>query len=209
MKSAEWLTAFFNQVVEEKKTPVDLQRSVIVSIWKRKGNSADCANYRSIRLLSHLCGEDVKDELCDQLANSIRSAPKDDYFVVGGDFNGHVGQDRSGLERVHGEKGVGIKNFDGKRLTDLAEAHDLAIISTFFAKRRSQKITYSSGGRETEIDHVLVRRRWLKTVKDVKAIPGEDVVGQLIPVLVDLDIPFPRRCRPETKRVFMVDARQI
>ncbi|EYB89509.1 hypothetical protein Y032_0231g3015 [Ancylostoma ceylanicum] len=45
--------AFFNEVVEEKKTPVDWQRSTTIPIWKRKGNSADCANYRPIRLLSH------------------------------------------------------------------------------------------------------------------------------------------------------------
>ncbi|EYC20112.1 hypothetical protein Y032_0023g876 [Ancylostoma ceylanicum] len=81
----------------------------------------------------------------------------DDYLVVGGDFNGLLGQDRRGLERVRGGNGVGIRNFDGERLTDLAEVHDLAITSTFLAKRRSTKITYSSGGRETEIDHVLVR----------------------------------------------------
>ncbi|EYB91800.1 hypothetical protein Y032_0202g1798 [Ancylostoma ceylanicum] len=51
--SAQWLTAFFNKVVEEKKTPVDWKRSNAISIWKRKGNPADCANYRPIRLLSH------------------------------------------------------------------------------------------------------------------------------------------------------------
>ncbi|EYC07311.1 hypothetical protein Y032_0071g586 [Ancylostoma ceylanicum] len=51
--SAEWLTAFFNEVVEEKKTPVDWQRSTTIPIRKRKRNPADCANYRPIRLLSH------------------------------------------------------------------------------------------------------------------------------------------------------------
>ncbi|EYC40245.1 hypothetical protein Y032_0623g776 [Ancylostoma ceylanicum] len=51
--SAEWFTAFFNKVVKEKMTPVDWQRSTTIPIWKRKGNPADCANYRPIRLLSH------------------------------------------------------------------------------------------------------------------------------------------------------------
>ncbi|EYC05842.1 hypothetical protein Y032_0080g1395 [Ancylostoma ceylanicum] len=51
--SAEWLKAFFNKVVEEKKTPVDWQRSSTTPIWKRKGNPADYENYRPIRLLSH------------------------------------------------------------------------------------------------------------------------------------------------------------
>ncbi|EYC32640.1 hypothetical protein Y032_0002g1011 [Ancylostoma ceylanicum] len=51
--SAQWLTAFFNEIVEEKKTRVDWQRSTTIPIWKRKDNPADCANYRPIRLLSH------------------------------------------------------------------------------------------------------------------------------------------------------------
>ncbi|EYB87751.1 hypothetical protein Y032_0258g462 [Ancylostoma ceylanicum] len=48
-----WLTKFFNMVVTEKRTPDTWQRSTTVPIWKGKGNLADCANYRPIRLLSH------------------------------------------------------------------------------------------------------------------------------------------------------------
>ncbi|KAL6724016.1 hypothetical protein Aduo_018954 [Ancylostoma duodenale] len=53
LNSAEWVTSFFNKVIAEKKTPVDWQRSTTIPIWKRKGNPADCSNYRPIRLLSH------------------------------------------------------------------------------------------------------------------------------------------------------------
>ncbi|EYC17891.1 hypothetical protein Y032_0029g1942 [Ancylostoma ceylanicum] len=44
---------FFNKVVEEKKTSVDWQRGTPILIWRKKGNPADCANYRPIRLLYH------------------------------------------------------------------------------------------------------------------------------------------------------------
>ena len=43
----------FNQIVEEKKVPKDWQQSVTIPIWKKKGNPAECSNYRPIRLLSH------------------------------------------------------------------------------------------------------------------------------------------------------------
>ncbi|EYC39142.1 hypothetical protein Y032_0673g1395 [Ancylostoma ceylanicum] len=49
--SAEWLTAFFNKVVEE--TPMNWQRSTTIPIWNRKYNPVGCANYRPIRLMSH------------------------------------------------------------------------------------------------------------------------------------------------------------
>ena len=113
------------------------------------------------------CSETEKDEFYLTLDEAIRSVPEEDYLTIAGDLNGHVGKDRMGLERVHGGQGIGTKNAEGGRILDLAAAHDLAICSTFFAKRRTQKVTYSSGGRQTEIDHVLVIRSSLKTVKDI------------------------------------------
>ncbi|VDO72580.1 unnamed protein product [Heligmosomoides polygyrus] len=50
---AEWLAKFFNQVVKEKKLPECWHNSTTIPIWKKKGSTADCSNYRPIRLLSH------------------------------------------------------------------------------------------------------------------------------------------------------------
>ncbi|EYB83114.1 hypothetical protein Y032_0342g3028 [Ancylostoma ceylanicum] len=131
----------------------------------------------------------------DELDNVIRNVPESDYLTIGGDFNGHVGQDRTGFERIHGGRGFGSRNQDGERVIEFAEAHDLAITSTFFIKRESQKITYSSGGRQSEIDHVLVRRNALKTVKNVKSIPGEEIAGQHRPVVADICMLLPKQAK--------------
>ncbi|VDO74720.1 unnamed protein product [Heligmosomoides polygyrus] len=56
-------------------------------------------------------------------------------------------------------------------MLDLAIAHDLAVCSTFFAKRETQKVTYARGGRRTEVDYIpaAVKRKkeayklWQKT----------------------------------------------
>ncbi|EYC34276.1 hypothetical protein Y032_0001g336 [Ancylostoma ceylanicum] len=134
------------------------------------------------------CTEAEKEAFYDELDDVIRSAPEGDYITVAGDFNGHVGQDRKGFERVHGGRGFGRRNQEDERIVELAKAHDLAIASTFFIKRESQKITYCSGGRQSEIDYILVRRRFLKTVKNVKTIPGEEIAGQHRPVVADVCI---------------------
>ncbi|VDO61607.1 unnamed protein product [Heligmosomoides polygyrus] len=119
------------------------------------------------------CSEHDKDDFYLSLEEAIRSVPEGDYLSIAGDMNGHVGSGRRGVERVRGGKGIGLINPDGERILDLAIAHDLSVCSTFFAKRESQKVTYASGGRRTEVDHILVRRAALKTVRDVKVIPGE------------------------------------
>ncbi|EYB84936.1 hypothetical protein Y032_0307g2033 [Ancylostoma ceylanicum] len=141
------------------------------------------------------CTEADKEAFYEELDDVIRSAPEGDYVTVAGDFNGHVGQDRQGFERVHGGIGFGRGNQEGERIIERAEAHDLAIASTFFIKRESQKITYCSGGRQSEIDHILVRRQFLKTVKDVKTIPGEEIAGQHRPVVADVCIALPKQTK--------------
>ncbi|VDL73880.1 unnamed protein product [Nippostrongylus brasiliensis] len=55
---------------------------------------------------------------------------------------------------------------------------------TFFAKRDNQETAYFSGGRKMEVDHILVRRQYLKAVKDVKLLPGDAVATQHRPLVV-------------------------
>ncbi|VDL64750.1 unnamed protein product [Nippostrongylus brasiliensis] len=144
--------------------------------------------------------EEEKDEFYMTLGDVIRSVPEGDFLTVAGDLNGHVGTERRGLERVHGRRRIGCKNEDGERIIDLAVSNDLAICSTFFAKRKSQKVTYSSQGRRTEIDYILVRRQALKTVKDVKVLPGEDVTTQRKPLVADLNITLPPKRKVKMER---------
>ena len=48
-----------------------------------------------------------------------------------------------------------------------------------FLKRSKQKITYSSGGSNTQVDYIIVRRGRLKEVCDTKVITGESLAKQL------------------------------
>ncbi|EPB68816.1 hypothetical protein ANCCEY_12100 [Ancylostoma ceylanicum] len=96
-----------------------------------------------------------------------------DYITVAGGFNGHVGQDRKGFDRVHGGRGFGRRNQEGERIVELAEAHDLAIAITFFMKWESPKITYFSGGRQSKIDYILLNP---KRTEVMSSIGGADAV---------------------------------
>ncbi|VDP55773.1 unnamed protein product [Heligmosomoides polygyrus] len=145
------------------------------------------------------CSEHDKDDFYLSLEEAIRSVPEGDYLTIAGDMNVHVGSGRRGVERVHGGKGIGLTNPDGERILDLAIAHDLAVCSSLFAKRETQKVTYASGGRRTEVDHILVKRAALKTVRDVKVIPGENVASQHRPLAADLSIPLPTSPKVRTE----------
>ncbi|KAK3545942.1 hypothetical protein QTP70_016954, partial [Hemibagrus guttatus] len=51
--AVEFLTSLFNRVLESEKMPKEWRRSVLVPIFKNKGDVQSCSNYRGIKLMSH------------------------------------------------------------------------------------------------------------------------------------------------------------
>uniref|UniRef100_A0A7I5E709 DUF295 domain-containing protein n=1 Tax=Haemonchus contortus TaxID=6289 RepID=A0A7I5E709_HAECO len=78
-----------------------------------------------------------KDEFYLSLDEAIPSVRERDYLTIAGNFSGHVGSETMGLEKVHGSRGAGVRNEEAERALALAIAHDMAVCSTFFAKRKS------------------------------------------------------------------------
>jgi hypothetical protein len=49
----DWMTDMCNSVISEGKLPKDWQRSIIVPVYKGKGDPLECGSYRAIKLLEH------------------------------------------------------------------------------------------------------------------------------------------------------------
>ena len=95
-------------------------------------------------LLKLAVGEEEKEEFREQLEEEINLMPDGERVILGGDLNGHVGIRRDGMERIHGEWGIGEKNAEGERVMGFAMAFDLAICNTFFKTKDRQFVTYKS-----------------------------------------------------------------
>ena len=67
-----------------------------------------------------------------KLDEVLQSIPANEKVILAGDMNGHVGADRSGVERWHGGHGYGSQNEEGKTILQCAQMYDLAIANTFF-----------------------------------------------------------------------------
>ena len=48
-----WMTDLFNAVVKEGKMPNDWDKSLMVNVYKGKGDALECGSYRGIKLLEH------------------------------------------------------------------------------------------------------------------------------------------------------------
>ncbi|MCI4382158.1 hypothetical protein PGIGA_G00260570 [Pangasianodon gigas] len=51
--AVEFLTSLFNRVLESEKMPEEWRSSVLVPIFKNKGDVQSCSHYRGIKLMSH------------------------------------------------------------------------------------------------------------------------------------------------------------
>jgi hypothetical protein len=48
-----WLSKLFNLIFRSNKTSDEWRRSILVPIFKNKGDVQSCTNYRGIKLMSH------------------------------------------------------------------------------------------------------------------------------------------------------------
>ncbi|KAK3516660.1 hypothetical protein QTP70_021999 [Hemibagrus guttatus] len=51
--TVEFLTSLFNRVLESERMPEEWRRSMLVPIFKNKGDVQSCSNFRGIKLMSH------------------------------------------------------------------------------------------------------------------------------------------------------------
>lgn len=108
----------------------------------------------------------------------VRGILSSEKLCIGGDFNGHVGKDSEGFERIHGGFGFGVRNQEGEDFLNFVVAYDLMVANTFFRKRESHLVTFCSGQHRSQIDFVLTRKDDRGSCIDCKVIPGECVVTQ-------------------------------
>ncbi|XP_068214778.1 uncharacterized protein [Palaemon carinicauda] len=110
---------------------------------------------------------------------------------------------KEGIEKkVHGGRGVGESNDGRERVIDFAVAFDLAMINIFFERKINRLITYTSSGRESQIDLLPCKRDHLTEVRNCKVINGERVAAKHRLVVIDCRL---RNCKRSKKTI--IDAK--
>ena len=94
----------------------------------------------------------------------------------------------------------GSRNQEGEKVLDFAIAFNPMIANTFFRKRQSHLVTFSSDQYFSQIDFVLTRRD-KRTCVDCKVIPRECVVAQHKLVVADFRFLVQARGNKQTRVV--------
>ena len=141
--------------------------------------------------------EREREEFWEALDTAIGVVPETERLIIAGDLNGHVGENREGFECVMGPYGFGERNRDGLKILEFCQGRNLTIVNTTFLKDREKRITYKSGGAESQIDYILVRCGDMVQVRDSKVIPGEACIQQHRLLCMDAAVRGANRGRKE------------
>ena len=124
------------------------------------------------------CIHKEKEAFWLDLDETVVKIPKKERIVVGADLNGHVREGNNGDEECTGRHGLGKRNNEGQAVVDFAKIMELAITNTYFVKKSAHRVTYNSGGCSLQVNYIMVRRRKVKEVVDIKVIVHECVAKQ-------------------------------
>ena len=139
-------------------------------------------------------------EFYDDMLAELLLVGHDEFLIVGGDFNGHVGEAADGYEEVHGGYGVGERNEEGKMVLELADATGLVLANTLFKREKRRLITYRSGLNETMVDYMMVRLKDRKMLSNVKVIPGQLQHGLLLMDVIEKEMLKKMKVKFEPRR---------
>ena len=118
----------------------------------------------------------AKDAFYADLQAATDSIPQTEVTILAGDFNAHVGDNRSGWEETLGRFGHGKINDNGQRLLSFASVNNLVIGNSLFQHPKKHRLTWRnpSGKDSAMLDYVLINKRFRSTLNDVRAMRGPD-----------------------------------
>ena len=147
--------------------------------------------------------KEEKDRFYEELQGVVATVSQSEELFICGDWNGHIGEKRTGFEEVHGGHALGRRNTEGERILEFAVANDLVIGNSVFKKSPRHMVTYqvesASTQVSTQVDYILYRRSFRKQVTNVKVIRNEECATEHKLVVGDFKV-----CAPhQRKRVFV------
>lgn len=118
---------------------------------------------------TNVSDEQAVEQFYDTLSAAVDAIPSHAFVVIGGDFNARP----SGLYTYHINT-----NRNGHYLYEFAIQHGLLITNTRFQKPKSRLWThYSPTGYKSQLDYILIKKRWRNSIHDVRAYSSSNPIG--------------------------------
>ena len=103
--------------------------------------------------------------LYEELSSLVRSIPKHNLLVIGGDMNAQIGKNGNNKYCLHN-----TSNRNGQHLTDFMIENRLTCLNTNYQKREGKlwTCTYANNSK-TQIDYVFINKKWKNSAMNCEA----------------------------------------
>ena len=149
-----------------------------------------------------------KNDFWEDLDGLIESISTEERIYLGEDLNGHVVEGNIGDEEIMGRYSAGTRNKEGSMVVDFGKRMDLAIVNIYSKKKDEHRVTYKSGGKSTQVDYIMCRRRNLKKMCDCKVIVNECVAKQHRMVVCKIVLMVKKKSRESKAKDTMVETKR-
>ena len=113
----------------------------------------------------------------DELSSLVRSIPKHNMLVIGGDMNAQIGKNGNNKYSLHN-----TSNRNGQHLTDFMIENRLACLNTNYQKREGKLWTYTyANNTKAQIDYVLINKKWKNSALNCEAYSSFEGVSHRSP----------------------------
>ena len=97
----------------------------------------------------------------DELSSPVRSIPKHNVLVIGGEMNSQIGKN---------ENNRYMSNRNGQHLTDFTIENRLTCLNTNFQKREGKLWTYTyANNNKAQIDYIFINKKWKNSAMNCEA----------------------------------------
>ena len=101
----------------------------------------------------------------EELSSLVRSIPKHNLLVIGGDMNAQIGKNRNNKYSLHN-----TSNRNWQHLIDFMIENRLICLNTNFQKREGKLCTYTyANNSKAQIDYVFINRKWKNSAMNCEA----------------------------------------
>ena len=99
--------------------------------------------------------------------------------VLMGDTNAKVAADNTNSQHIMDRHGIGGQNENGELFVEFCTFNDLVIRGTLFLHKTIHKTTWTfpDGKTENQIDHIIISRKWKRSLHDVRVKRGADAAS--------------------------------
>ena len=109
----------------------------------------------------------------DELSSLMRSIPKHNMLVIGGDMNAQIRKNGNNKYSLHN-----TSNRNGQHLTDFMIENRLACLNTNYQKREGKLWTYTyANNTKAQIDYVLINKKWKNSALNCEAYSSFESVS--------------------------------